>query len=173
MTNTINVNSKSDFSNIYDPVNKHLPIEEHYAAYPYHPWNKWILNSRSDENLYEEVYDENAKEICRFWRTVNGDEHRIGAPAYVVYDVDNYKIKYEQWFVKRFYHRVDGPAVRDNYDNNSWILFNQRMNKEQHEEIVSMYSELGDWMLSFSLSNFAVTNENYLEKAIKEVTMLG
>lgn len=37
---------------IYDDSSEGLRLYEHYRLYPDHPWNKWKLVSRDDENDY-------------------------------------------------------------------------------------------------------------------------
>lgn len=173
-----NNNFKSNM-NAYVPFVENLSLSEHYARYPDHPWNRWLLDDRDDWNDWKK-YDivetstqfvknfGNSNKVEKYWFKANRSVyHRFNAPASIVFEND--KIVKENWFINGDFHRVDGPAVRGTHA--TWCLFGLQLVEKNHKEIVDIYNELGDWLLAFSLSSIEKYNEEALIRRINQFVM--
>lgn len=155
--------SKKNLDIYYNPAGNNLSLADHYDLYPDHPWNKWRLDKRDDENEFQN-YISSVGIVTKMWlnKDCSGYTYRDGAPTYSVFDKSE-KIIRESWIIGNIFHRINGPADRKTLSN-VWYLFGHKINKKQHQQIMSVYDELGDWVLSFSLSTF----EDYDEKLLIE-----
>lgn len=160
----------NDYVDIYDPIDKTLALKDHCALHPAHPWNKWRLHERNDKSEFIKSRAHGGQRFRNNWydrKETPNNYHRIGAPASILLDKDNNFIA-EEWIIKDHLHRLDGPALRNDYSND-WYLFGHKMSEKEHTEILSLYQELGDWQLAFALSTFEYYDEKFLSKAINEV----
>lgn len=150
----------------YGILDENLTLKEHREKYPNHPWNIWSLKTRKDDNDYvADLF------MCsKTWKNIQGEHHRIGAPALVYYGLfDGFEYS-EQWLFSNLRHRVDGPALRFKNEN-QWYLFGMQLYAKEHQEIVDIYNELGDWLLAFSLSSFTNYNDENLKTIISKSLM--
>lgn len=156
-------NISSEVENIYSPIDSELAISEHYRLYPDHPWNKWKTEKRDDENAFTVLFSSDKFVQRNKWVNSENVLHRLYAPAVIQYH--GKKLNHEQWFNNGVIHRLDGPALRQYLSSlrrDHWYLCGFLMSDKDHREIVSIYSNLGDWSLAFALSSF----EKYTEKEL-------
>lgn len=158
--------AESYINSSLNPIGRSLSLMNHYIHFPYHPWNKWVLDERKDDKNYVRG-NYNGYYESYIWRNYSGESHRISAPAFIGFN-ENAEIEAEGWIINEIYHRLDGPALRDGRMN-TWFLFDCRLTEDQHKEIISLYDELGDWELSFSLSSFINYNGEFLPENIRKI----